>query len=99
MSEELIEETQLPGGTTGSAAPPRAPRSRAWVSVVVTLISFVLAFVAGAVVMVLADPEVVGKYAYFFNAPGDALSASWEKISTAYGALLRGSVGSWARRG
>ncbi len=97
MSEDLIEGKQLPEGATGSAAPPRAPRSRAWVSVVVTLISFVLAFVAGAIVMVVADPDVVGKYAYFFNAPGDALGASWDKVSTAYGALLRGSVGSWIR--
>ncbi len=97
MSEELVEDRQLPAAGTGSAAPPKAPRSRAWVSVVVTLISFVLAFLAGAIVMVLADQDVLAKFTYFFNAPGDALGASWDKVSTAYGALLRGSVGSWVR--
>ncbi|RMB58475.1 ABC transporter permease [Tessaracoccus antarcticus] len=80
---------------TPAPVPARAPASRRWVSLVVTLISFVLAFVTGAIVMVVADPEVLGKFAYFFNAPGDALGASWDKISTAYSALLRGSVGSW----
>lgn len=95
MSEELVEKKELPDSGTGSAAPPKPPRSRAWVNVVVTLISFVLAFVTGAIVMVLADQEVMAKFAYFFNAPGDALGASWDKIASAYGALLRGSIGSW----
>ena len=95
MTEELVEEKELPAGPADSAAPPKKPRSRSWVGIVVTLISFVLAFITGAIVMVLADQDVMGKFAYFFNAPGDALGASWEKVSTAYGALLRGSVGSW----
>ncbi len=95
MSEDLVGEKELPTGSTRSAAPPRKPRSRAWVGVVVTLISFVLAFVTGAIVMVVADQDVVSRFAYFFDAPGDALGASWEKVSTAYGALLRGALGSW----
>lgn len=95
MSEKLVEEKELPMASAGSAAPPKAPRSRAWVSLVITAISFVLAFVTGAIVMVVADQDVLSKFAYFFSAPGDALGASWDKISRAYGALLRGSVGSW----
>lgn len=95
MSEDLIENKELPGSGTGSAAPPKPPRSRAWVSVVVTLISFVLAFVTGAIVMIVADQEVMSQFAYFFQRPGDALGASWDKVSSAYGALLRGSIGSW----
>ncbi len=61
---------------------------------VVTAVAFVLAFITGAVVMILADQDVLRTFAYFFNQPGDALAASWDKISSAYGALLRGSVGS-----
>ncbi|MGO1487385.1 MAG: ABC transporter permease [Arachnia sp.] len=95
MSEDLVQEEQLPSGAAESAAPPKAPRSRSWLGLVVTAISFVLAFITGALVMVLADQEVLSKFAYFFSQPGDALGASWEKISTAYGALLRGSIGSW----
>ncbi|MGO1383568.1 MAG: ABC transporter permease [Arachnia sp.] len=94
MSEDLVQEEQLPSGAAESA-PPKAPRSRSWLGLVVTAISFVLAFITGALVMVLADQEVLSKFAYFFSQPGDALGASWEKISTAYGALLRGSIGSW----
>lgn len=93
MSEELVEEKMV--SEDPSPAKVRFGGSRRWMPVVITLISFVLAFITGAIVMVLADQDVMAKYAYFFNAPGDALSASWEKISTAYGALLRGSVGSW----
>ncbi len=95
MSEDLVAAKELPLGSAGSAAPTKGPRSRAWVGVVVTLISFVLAFVSGAIVMVVADQDVMAKFAYFFDQPSDALGAAWEKVSTAYGALLRGSVGSW----
>lgn len=93
MSEDLVEEKMVPGAPTIEQSTP--PSSRRWTGLIITLISFVLAFVTGAIVMVLADPDVVSKYAYFFSRPGDALSASWDKISSAYGALLRGSVGSW----
>lgn len=72
-------------------------RTRAsWlIGLVSTLIALVLAFIVGAVVMVLADPDVMAQWAYFTNRPGDALQASWDKIVLAFGALLRGSVGSW----
>lgn len=77
-------------------APAERVRGRRWwVSPLVTLLSLVLAFLLGAVVMVLADPDVLATFSYFFSRPGDALAASWDKIATAYGALLQGSVGSW----
>ena len=52
-----------------------------------------LAFFVGAMLMIVSDPEVRYNFAYFFARPGDALSASWEKVSTAYGALITGAVG------
>ena len=84
--------------TTTEQVPTAAPAPRrgwSWMPIAVTAASFVLAFIVGAIVMVLADPDVVSKYSYFFSRPTDALSASWDKVATAYGALLRGSVGSW----
>lgn len=66
-----------------------------WGEVTTTVAAFVLAFLIGAILMVAADPEVSGKWAYFLDRPGDALGASWEKVAGAYGALLQGSVGSW----
>ncbi|NLE97309.1 MAG: ABC transporter permease, partial [Propionibacterium sp.] len=41
------------------------------------------------------DPEVAATWSYFFSRPGDALGASWDKVSATYMALLRGSFGSW----
>lgn len=70
--------------------------SRRWLnSIAVTFWSLVLAFVVGSILMVVLDPEVASKWTYLFNRPGDALSASWEKISLTYWALLQGSFGSW----
>lgn len=74
----------------------RIPRVKMpWTEVITTALAFVLAFIVGAILMVVSDADVAGKWAYFFAQPGDALSASWEKVSGAYTALLIGSVGGW----
>lgn len=62
--------------------------------VLVTVFAFILAFVIGAILMIVADPTVSSKFGYFLARPGDALSASWTKVSSAYIALVRGAVGS-----
>ncbi len=86
---------------TQSAAPPPAARAFwrrptiPWAEIVTTLVAFVLAFAVGAVLMVVSDADVAAKWAYFFAQPGDALSASLEKVSSAYSALLVGSIGGW----
>lgn len=72
-------------------------QGRTWLrSVLITAFSLLLAFLTAAVVMVLSDPTVMAKYAYFFGRPSDALMASWEKVSSAYGALFTGAFGSFA---
>ena len=80
-----------------AAATDRPTRRLAipWGELVTTFAAFVLAFLIGAILMVAADPEVSAKWSYFFSRPSDALTASWDKVSSAYGALLKGSVGSW----
>jgi ABC-type uncharacterized transport system permease subunit len=86
---EPVEGPQ-PGASTG---PARRPRRRfPWSDVVTTLAAFVLAFVVGALLMIFSDTAVRSTFAYFFARPSDALSASWEKVSTAYGALISGAV-------
>lgn len=73
----------------------KAPRP-AWVqSTIITIASLILAFIVGAIVMVASDAEVAGKWAYFFAQPGDALSASWDKIASTFYAMWVGSMGSW----
>ncbi|MGJ6981351.1 ABC transporter permease [Aestuariimicrobium soli] len=79
---------------------PPAPRPRPvrkpgfdWSEAAVTACAIALAFVIGAVLMVLADPAIQTKFTYFFSRPSDALSASAEKIADSYGALFRGAFG------
>jgi general nucleoside transport system permease protein len=43
---------------------------------------------------VFSDENVLATWGYFFAAPGDALTASWNAISAAYGALFTGAFGS-----
>ncbi|WP_203566912.1 ABC transporter permease [Aestuariimicrobium ganziense] len=64
-----------------------------WSDVVVTLFAFILAFLLGAVLMVVSDPEIAPKWSYFFSRPSDALGASWDKVSQAYSALVGGALG------
>lgn len=89
-----MTETQPEEQIISPAPAEKVSRHQLVRQLLVTAAAFVLAFLTGAVVMVLADQDVLSRYGYFFAQPGDALSASWEKISSAYGALLRGSVGS-----
>jgi simple sugar transport system permease protein len=62
--------------------------------VLVTVLAILTALVVGAVLIVFSDERVLSTWSYFFAAPGDALSASWNAVTAAYGALLSGAVGS-----
>lgn len=62
--------------------------------VLVTLLAILTALVVGAVLIVFSDERVLSTWSYFFATPGDALSASWNAITAAYGALLSGAAGS-----
>jgi general nucleoside transport system permease protein len=62
--------------------------------VLVTVLAIFTALVVGAVLIVFSDERVLSTWGYFFAAPGDALRASWDAITAAYGALLSGAVGS-----
>lgn len=66
-----------------------------WTDLVTTLAAFVLAFAVGAVLMIVSDTEVRSTFAYFFARPSDALHASWDKVSGAYAALVRGALGGY----
>jgi general nucleoside transport system permease protein len=57
-----------------------------------TALAIALALVCGALLMIISDPEVTDTFGYFFAAPDRALSAAWTEVSTAYGALFKGSI-------
>jgi ABC-type uncharacterized transport system permease subunit len=81
-----------------SPAPERTTAPRRgfpWVEVVTTLAAFVLAFLVGAVLMVVSDTEVRRTFTYFFARPSDALAASWDKVGGAYAALVQGALGGY----
>jgi ABC-type uncharacterized transport system permease subunit len=61
--------------------------------VLVTALAIITALVVGAVLIVFSDESVLSTWSYFFAAPGDALSASRDAITAAYGALFSGAFG------
>src|ERR1700730_15312362 len=61
-------------------------------SLLVTALSLFVALLVGALLILVSDPEVPGKFGYFFAAPGDALSSSWHAVAAAYGAMLKGAI-------
>jgi simple sugar transport system permease protein len=62
---------------------------RPWV---VTLLSFVVALVVGAIFIALADNGTRDRLGYFFQHPSDAAHSAWQAISAGYSALFRGSI-------
>ena len=83
-----LSKGRLSTRSTVSGKPAR--RKFPWVDVVTTLAAIVLAFFVGAMLMIVSDTEVRSTFSYFFARPSDALIASWEKVSSAYGALIAG---------
>src|SRR5918911_739971 len=61
--------------------------------VLVTILAIVTALILGSLLIIFSDKDVLATWGYFFAAPGDALSASWHAVASAYGALLTGSIG------
>jgi ABC-type uncharacterized transport system permease subunit len=60
--------------------------------VMVTIYSLLLAFVIGAILIIVSDPTVRGAWGYVFARPSDALNSSWHAVSTAYRDLFQGSI-------
>ena len=81
-------------GPAGGAS-KRRPFQMPWLEVLTTLAAFVLALVVGALLMILSDTEVRSTFNYFFARPSDALGASWDKVSSAYAALIQGALGGY----
>ncbi|MDW8269388.1 MAG: ABC transporter permease [Anaerolineae bacterium] len=76
-----------------AASPPSAPPL--WRQIVQTvampLLAIFTALVAGSLLIILTDLEVL---VALRDAPGRAPAAAWKAITTAYGALWQGSIGS-----
>jgi general nucleoside transport system permease protein len=62
-------------------------------SVIVTLLSFVAAFVLGGLIIAFSDESTREAMTYLFSQPVDTFVAAWDAISSAYSALIRGALG------
>jgi simple sugar transport system permease protein len=61
-------------------------------TVTVTVLSVLLALLIGAILIVVSDAAVLDTFAYFTARPTDALTASWNVVSTAYADLFKGAI-------
>jgi len=90
------------GSGSGDAPPPpeqtaesalaRTLQRIARGDLLVVVMSFVLAFLIGSVLIVIADQEVRETLGYFLARPADALTAIWQSVSEAYRAMFRGAI-------
>jgi len=58
----------------------------------ISVLSVVLALIAGSIMIAFTDPDVQSAAGYFFRRPGDMLAAVWSSISGAYVALFQGAI-------
>jgi general nucleoside transport system permease protein len=61
-------------------------------SALVTFLSILLAFVFGAILMVVSDTATLDKASYFFSGPSDFFSAAWQDIASGYSTLFKGAI-------
>jgi simple sugar transport system permease protein len=85
-------DTPPPPEHTAETALARTLQRIARGDLLVVVMSFVLAFLIGSVLIVIADQEVREALGYFFARPTDALSAIWQSVSEAYRAMFRGAI-------
>lgn len=58
----------------------------------ITLLSVLLALLVGALAIAASDSTVVDRWSQVADSPGRALSATWDAVARAYGALLQGAL-------
>src|SRR5690625_512435 len=58
----------------------------------VTVLAIVVALVLSALLIAGADTRVQASAGYFFDRPGDLLTAAWDAIASSYNALFRGAI-------
>ncbi|MGH2699177.1 MAG: ABC transporter permease, partial [Actinomycetota bacterium] len=71
------------------------PKTRSIVvdAVLIPLLALFSALLFGGIVMIFSNSEVARAWASVGRNPGNALSMSWELVSSAYGALFEGAFG------
>lgn len=73
--------------------PSRRSRAAGLQTVILYLGSALIALLVGAVLIVLTSTDLRSRYAYFFAAPMDALTATFRGVGNTYWVLLTGAIG------
>lgn len=68
-------------------------------SAMISVLSVLIALLVGAVMIAATDERVQETAGYFFSRPSDMLTAIWQAVSGAYGALFQGSIYNFRREG
>ena len=88
-------KTETPPAEPQEIEPPRQrSRSIAVDAVLIPLLALFSALVLGGIVMIFTNAEVARAWASVGRNPGNAISMSWDLVSSAYGALFEGAFGS-----
>jgi ABC-type uncharacterized transport system permease subunit len=104
MTETTAQAEQAPAPET----PVHDKRDERWSqamrdivggNVMISILAVVLALLVGAILIAFTDERVQQTAGYFFSRPGDLLSAIWQAVSGAYGALFQGSIYNFRRDG
>jgi ABC-type uncharacterized transport system permease subunit len=97
---EQGESSPAPENTETPAAPSRwnvALNEMLSGSIIISILSIVLALVVGAILIVIVDPKVAASAGYFFARPLDTLGAMWDSAAGAYSSLFQGSIYNFRR--
>ncbi|MET0932217.1 MAG: ABC transporter permease [Mycetocola sp.] len=105
MSETTA--TTAPSANEPKRAPETEERSRSNQvlndilngNLVISILAVLFALLIGAVLIAVTNEDVQTASGYFFAAPADTLSAIWNAVSGAYGALFQGSIYNFRRDG
>lgn len=90
--EPAAPEEQRPKAPADETFGQRFMRELTSGSILVTILSVVLALFIGAILIAASDPAVQDRASYLFSRPGDTFSAAWDSVSSAYSALFTGSI-------
>lgn len=100
--ENSVVDARAATGVVATAVKPAPKANRVLTelangSILVTLGAVIVALVIGGILIAFTDAKVQETAGYFFSRPGDMLSAVWQAVSGAYGALFQGSVYNFRR--
>ena len=84
-------EDKTPATSSKENTPQASPNR--WDALIIPALAVFTGLLIGAFVIIVSDVTVIAAYQNFFNNPMAAFYATWDAISTAYGALFTGSFG------